>query len=132
MRQLKLRGFKGIPFISLDFDNGHIQISGELHSQLIERHFLPVIAALQSQTFRVDNIEIHFLLDQINANGNYELIRFLKMIKQRQTQGLSVICYWYQQEGVYEELGDRLGELLGLNFKNVNLPPMVNELEYDL
>ena len=103
-----------------------------MHSQLIERHFLPVIAALQSQTFRVDNIEIHFLLDQINANGNYELIRFLKMIKQRQTQGLSVICYWYQQEGVYEELGDRLGELLGLNFKNVNLPPMVNELEYDL
>jgi len=122
MRHLKLRGSSGIPFISLDFDSGIIHFSGEAYSEHNERHFLPTIAALQSQVFKTKTLEIHFYLTKIGASGNRELIRFLKLIKQRQTEGLNVNCYWYQESGTYVETGDHLGELLGLPFHNLDLP----------
>jgi hypothetical protein len=96
MNNLEIEAGKNTPYISVDYEQGHIVIKGISHPENVMDFYEPVFKGIKTFNERAtEHITTDFMLNYFNTSSARCMFLILKELKSLQMAGKNITVNWY-------------------------------------
>jgi hypothetical protein len=114
MKPLSIEGTDRTPAIKFDFDNGHLEITGESYPEDVTEFYKPVFTALDSylESLADGSCDFDFKMVYFNSSSAKAVMMLLDKLDAAAGKGAKVNIRWFydEEDDTMKDLGEEFSE----------------------
>jgi SiaC family regulatory phosphoprotein len=114
MKPLSIEATDRTPTVSFDFDNGHLEITGESYPEDVTEFYKPVFTALDSylESLADGSCDFDFKMVYFNSSSAKAVMMLLDKLDAAAGKGAKVNIRWFydEEDDTMKDLGEEFSE----------------------